>query len=99
VSGSLQRNGKRGVGQRVARRQSSQRQCCTNRLVKLAGIAQGANETVVRLNMRIGVLLRGSDGPAKGLCGFAWLPGNKQVMAAQAQRFGGERVGCGHGSL
>jgi hypothetical protein len=44
-------------------------------LVKLPGVAQGANETMMGFN----VVWVGSDGGAKGLGRFRWLAGSEKI--------------------
>jgi hypothetical protein len=93
VAGSLQGDGERGVSERVAGCERSQRQGSGYGLVKLARVAQGANEAVVRFGVRWIVHLCGGDGGAKGLSGFSGRAGGKQVKSSLTERLRGERCG------
>jgi len=93
VAGSLQADGECCVSQGIEWGEGSERQGGTDGLVELTGIAQGANEAVVGLNM---ILIDG-DGGAKELCGISSIAGGEQVKATLAERFGGGCFGLGHG--
>ena len=95
VSCRLQRDGKRGVGQRVSGSDSRERQRRADRLLQPAGVPQCADEPVVRFEMsRIGL-----DGSTKCLGRAGWLAGSQQRHSIFKERICGGVVRCGHGSL
>ena len=79
--------------QRIGWGEGSERQGCADGLVELAGITEGANETVMRLN----IICDGGDGGSKGLYSFSGLAGGEQVKTALGVLFGGGSFGLGHG--
>lgn len=62
------------MGERVGGSDSCQRHRCGDRLIELAGIAEGADEAVVSLSVRGS----GCDGGAKRISGFKGRAGGKQ---------------------
>jgi len=66
MAGALQCNGERGVGQRVVGSKDRESHGRGEGLVELAGIAQSANEAVMRLD----VCRIGGNGGAEGLGSF-----------------------------
>jgi len=93
----LQRDGEGCVSQGIARGEGGQGQGGGDGLVELTGIAQGANEPVVRLGVRLNIPCIGGDGGAIGLDRFSGLAGGEQVKATLGERFGGGSFGRGHG--
>ena len=98
VSCLLERNGQGRVGEWIVWSQSSQSESSTNRLVNPAGIAQGADESVVRFSVR----RVGGYGGAKGRGSLSGRVSCKQaettLEVGSGKRFGGVMVG-GHGSF
>jgi len=78
VAGGLQADGESGVGQGIRWGQGSERQGSADGLIELAGVAEGANETMVGLD----IFFIGGDGGAKGLSGFGGMTVGEQVKAA-----------------
>lgn len=77
VAGGLQADGESGVGEGIGWGEGSERQGRADGLVELAGIAEGANETVVGFD----ILRVGGDGGAKGLRGISGIAGGELVKA------------------
>ena len=78
VPGMLQRNGERGVRQRVGRGERCESQRGGDGLLQAAGVAQSADEAV--MGLVIGRV--GCDGCAKGLGRLSRRAGGEQVEAA-----------------
>jgi hypothetical protein len=97
MAGSLQRDGESCVSQGIGGSESNESQGGGDGLIELAGIAQGANETVVRFSDCLDIFWIGGDGGAKGLCRFSGIAGSEQVKATLGERFGAGSVGRGHG--
>jgi hypothetical protein len=95
VAGGLQGDGERGVGQGVGRRERNEGQGRTDGLLKVAGVAEGADQAVMGFSVR----RVGGDGGAKGAGSAGWLAGCKQFNATLGERIGGGVVGWGHGCL
>ena len=79
--------------QRIGRRERSQCQSCSDRLLGAARIAQGPDQPMMRLIVR-GV---GRNGSAKRRDGLGGRPRREQVETLLRERFGGVSVGRGHG--
>ena len=79
--------------QRIGRRERGQRQGCGDRLLGAARIAQGPDQSVMRLIVR-GV---GGDGSAKRGDGLGRLARRQQVETLLREQFGVVSVGRGHG--
>ena len=94
-AGGLQRDGERGVGERVGGSESGERHRGRHGLIELTGIPKSANQAVMGLNV-CGI---GCDGCAKRVGGLTGRAGCKQSQAFFRKRCGGLWIGCGHGSL
>lgn len=75
VAGGLERDGERGVGEGVLGSERGERECGADGLLEMAGVAEGADETVVGLV----VVEVGGDGGAEGAGGFVGTAGGEQV--------------------
>ena len=96
--------------QRVCGREGGQRQGRADGLLQPPGVAEGANQPVMRFNI-CGAWRRGAGSRGARLCGFdcnggakslgslSRRPGCEQVKPALAVLFGCGNVGCGHGYL
>jgi hypothetical protein len=93
VASLLQGDRKRGVSKRISRREDGKGHGGGNGLVKLAGVAQGANEAVMGFN--VGCV--GGDGGLKGLGRLRRLAGSEKIESAVGKRVGGGKFG--HGCL
>jgi hypothetical protein len=89
----LQADGERGVSEGIGRGEGSESQGCADGLVELAGVPEGANETVVGLD----IFCVSGDGGAKIPCGFIGRACGEQVKATLGELFGGGSFGLGHG--
>ena len=85
------------MGQRVAGGERRQRQCGGDGLIDLACVPQGANETVVRLNLSRRICGASRDGGAKGRCRFSGKAHSEQVESPLAVHFGDLGIGSIHG--
>lgn len=98
VACGLERDGERGVGERVCWREGGESQGRGDGLFQETGIAEGADEAM----MGIEVCGIGGDGDAKGCGGFGGLAGGEEIDGALVfglcKRFDG-KVGFGHGCL
>lgn len=95
LAGLLQRNGKRGVRERIVRREHGKRQSRSHGLFEAAGIAQCVRQPVMRFH----VIRMGGDGGAIGASGFAGRAGEKQIVCALNKRVGSGGIGGSHGYL
>lgn len=93
VSGGLQRNGKRGVGERVRGRKDDEGERGLDGFLELAGVAQGADEAVMGFEA-CGI---GGDGQAEGLRGPPGRFLSEQIEAALRERRRTGEVVFGHG--
>jgi hypothetical protein len=91
VTRMLQRDGERSVRQRVIGSEESEDHRSRHGLIELAGVAQGANQPVVGLNVR----RVGSQGGAKGIRSLRGLAAGEQILAELGERVGGVRIGHG----
>jgi hypothetical protein len=89
----LEANGERGMRERITGREGRERQGHPDGLVEFAGVAQGADKAVMRLNVR-GI---GGNGGAKCLCRFCGRSGCKQFETLLGQRFGVWNFYSAHG--
>ena len=87
------------MSKRIARGQCRKRHCGADGLVELAGVAQGANEPMVRFIVRIVSHFSGGDGCAKKPGCFSRCSGCEQFERVLGQGLGSSRIGCGHGCL
>jgi hypothetical protein len=97
VAGGLQGDGESCVSQGIGGSEGSERKGGSDGLIELAGVAQGANETVVRFSDCLDIFWIGGDGGAKGLCRFSGIAGSEQIKATLGERFGAGSFGRGHG--
>lgn len=81
--------------QRIGRRQRGQGKRRSNRLFQPSGIAKGANQAVVSLNMPFVHRNR----HAKSLSRLSRRPGGEQLNPALAKLIGSQGVGWVHGYL
>lgn len=95
MTGVLQGDGERGVGERVGGGEGDQRESRSNGSFKAAGVAQGADQAMVGFNMSG---IDGEDG-AEGACGRSGIAGGKQVESALGEQVGSGVVDCGHGCI
>jgi hypothetical protein len=89
------------VGQRVSGSEGGERQCGGYGLLKLACVAQGADEAVVRIDLCLTVLRGSGDGGTKGFDRFGRRAGSEQIETALVRglgrRFGSGSFGFCHG--
>ena len=95
VAGMLQRNGEGSVGQGVMGSKRGEGEGGGDGLLEAAGVAQSADEAVMRLDVR----RVGGDGGAEGLDRFGWGAGSEQIEPALGKGFGSWSAGLGHDSL
>jgi hypothetical protein len=91
VAGVLERDGKRCVGERVRGRERGEAQRDTDGLFELAAVAEGADETVMSLD----VFAVKIDGRAEEARGGGGVARGKRVDAVLAERVGSR--GCAGG--
>jgi len=100
VARGLQADGQRRVSQRVSGRERGERQGRGDGLLQPAGVAEGANQPVVRFNTcRAGRCGIGGNRGAKSLGSLSRRPGSKKIQTTLAELFGSGSFGCGHGFL
>jgi hypothetical protein len=78
VAGALESNGKSSVGERVIGGEDREGHGGGDRVVELAGVAEGADETVMGLHVA-GIVVNGG---AKGRSCLSRLAGGEQVEGA-----------------
>ena len=93
VAGALQRDGQRGVSERITGSESRKSQGRGDRLFEAPGVAQSPDEAMMGLEV-IGV---GCDGRTEGLRSLKWQPRGQQIKAGLGKLFGGLCVGFCHG--
>lgn len=87
------------MGERIVGGERGERHGRSDGLVELAGVAQDADEAVMRFDEAQSVgLPAGCDGGAKSPGGFGGRVCGEQVEAAIAEGFGGGWIRIGHGS-
>jgi hypothetical protein len=91
LAAALQGDGQRGVGERIVGGEGCQSHCSGDGVVECAGIAQGADQPMMSLN----VARISGDGGAKSLGRFRRLALCEQVEATVGVRVGGVRIGHG----
>jgi hypothetical protein len=91
----LEADGERGMRERITGRESRERQGRPDSLVEFAGVSQGADKAVMRLNVR----RIGGNGGAKCLCRFCGRSGCEQFETLLGQRFGVWNFYSAHGYL
>jgi hypothetical protein len=91
VTGSLQGDRKRSVGQWVVRRENGKGHGGCDGLIMLAGIPQSANETVMSFNVRSVC----GDGRSKGLGRFRRPVDSEKIESLLGKRIGSGKVGHG----
>lgn len=95
VAGTLQRDGEGGVGQGVVGSERSEREGRGDGRFETAGIAQGADEAMMSLDMRRIC----SNGRTKGEGRLGRRAGGEEIKPALGESFGSGSAGLGHDSL
>ena len=85
------------MGQRIGRRNGCECKGGSDRLLKLSRIPKGADQPVMRFNMRFRFFGSGGNGSSECFSCFGRLPGGKQIKRALVKLFGGGGIGFGHG--
>jgi hypothetical protein len=99
VAGGLKRDGERCVGERIGGCEGGEGKRGGDGLLELTGVAESANEAVMRFDLRLAVIRRGGDYGPKGFGGFGGRSSGEQVESLLGKRFGGVGVGFSHGCL